>query len=524
MLGRHRLLEHRGFARLFGVGDPLFQAWNDAVFDLAGPPQIPFARDAVQFDPCVVQLLLQVALRSQLGPFGTPFLGQLRRLAPQPAQLGLNGPQPFLRRFVRFLLERLGLDLLLEQLPVDRVELLRLRIDAHAQPAGSLVHKIDRLVREKPVGDVAVRKRRRRDQRRVGYPHAVVQLVLLLDPAQDRNRVFHRRLLDHERLEPAGQGGILFDVLPVLVQGRRADAVKLASGQGGLQQIGGVHGPFGLARADQRMHFVDEHDDFACRAGDLRQHALQAFFEFAAVLRPGDQRSHVERQQPLVLEAFGHVSCHDPEREALCDLRLAHPRLADQHRVVLGPAADHLHRAADFVVPAYDRIDPSVPRVLGNVARVPFERFETAFRRCAVRGAPATHLPDYRTQLFRGCAQFPENIGGAGIHGGQRHKHPLRGNMRVACFLRKLLRLLKHLQRLPRGEQAHLAARDRRLLRNRQIRLAPRVRGIDPRLSDQANGVAVRFVQQRLQQVHRLQLLMAFARRNRVRGLDYLSR
>ena len=108
-----------------------------------------------------------------------------------------------------------------------------------------------------------MRERRRGDQRAVGDPHAVVQLVLLLQPAQDRDRVLDGRLADEHRLEAPLERGVLLDMLAIFVERGRADAVQLAARERGLEQVAGVHRAFGFARADQRVHLVDEQDDVA---------------------------------------------------------------------------------------------------------------------------------------------------------------------------------------------------------------------------------------------------------------------
>ena len=76
-----------------------------------------------------------------------------------------------------------------------------MRVDLDAQPRGRLVDQVDRLVGQEAVGDVAVRQRRGGDDRRVLDVDAVVDLVALLQPAQDRDRVLDRRLADDA---PAG--------------------------------------------------------------------------------------------------------------------------------------------------------------------------------------------------------------------------------------------------------------------------------------------------------------------------------
>ena len=71
------------------------------------------------------------------------------------------------------------------------------------------------------------------------------------------------RLADEHRREPALERGVLLDVLAVLVERRRADAAELAAREHRLQQVGGVDGAFGGARADDRVQLVDEEDDAA---------------------------------------------------------------------------------------------------------------------------------------------------------------------------------------------------------------------------------------------------------------------
>ena len=149
-----------------------------------------------------------------------------------------------------------------------------------------------------------------------------------------------RGLIDQHGLEAAFERGILFDVLAIFVERGGADAVQFAARQHGLEQVAGVHGAFGLARADHGMQFVDEEDDFAGRVLHFLEDGLQALFELAAKLGAGDQaRPCRARRCLLVLQAFGHVAAHDAQRQAFDDRGLAHARLADQHRVVLGAAA-----------------------------------------------------------------------------------------------------------------------------------------------------------------------------------------
>ena len=96
--------------------------------------------------------------------------------------------------------------------------------------------------------------------------------------------------------------------------------------------------------------------------GDFVQHRLQPLLELAAELGAGDQRAHVERHQLLVAQAFRHVAIDDAQRQAFGDGGLADAGLADQHRIVLGAARQHLDGAADFLVAADHRIELAVAR------------------------------------------------------------------------------------------------------------------------------------------------------------------
>ena len=133
-------------------------------------------------------------------------------------------------------------------------------------------------------------------------------------------------------------------------------------------------GPLGRAGADDGVELVDEEDDLPGGVGDFLEHRLEPLLELAAVLGAGDQRAHVERDDLLVLEPFGHVLADDPLRQPFDDGRLADARLADEHRVVLGAAREHLDHPADLVVAADDRIELALARQLGQVAAVALER------------------------------------------------------------------------------------------------------------------------------------------------------
>ena len=198
-----------------------------------------------------------------------------------------------------------------------------------------------------------------------------MRLVLLLDAAKDRDGVLDRGLAHEHLLEPPLERGILLDVLAVLVEGRRPDHAQLAAGKHRLEHVAGVHRALtASACADDRVKFIDERDDLAVGLLDLVEHRLQPLLELTAVLRAGDHRCEIERDEGLAHEACRDVALDDSPRKALNDSGLADAWLADENRVVLRAAREHLDGAAHLLVAADDRVDLALARTRGQVDAV----------------------------------------------------------------------------------------------------------------------------------------------------------
>ena len=248
------------------------------------------------------------------GFLGFPDFLKVGILALEPADLFLDQLQALLRSLVFFLFHRLALDLQLDQATVELVHDLGFGVDLDFDLRRGFVDQVDGLVRQESIGDVAVRQLGRGDDRRVGNVDAVVNFIFFLQAAQDSNGGLDAGFVDEDLLEATFERGILFDVLAVFVERGRADAVQLATRQRGLEHVAGIHRAFGLAGADHRVNLVNEQDGLAFVLSELFQHGLQALFELAAVLGAGQQRSHVERQHALALQAVRHFAVDDALR------------------------------------------------------------------------------------------------------------------------------------------------------------------------------------------------------------------
>ena len=230
---------------------------------------------------------------------------------------------------ILFFQQRLTFNFQLHDAPLDFVNLHGQGIDLHAQARRRFVDQVDGLVRQKPVGNVTVGKRRRRENRSILDAHAVMNFVAFLQSPENGNGIFDGWFADEHRLEPALQGRIFLDVFLVFVQRRRADRPQLAACQRRLEHVGGIHRPFRGARAHQRMQFVDEQDDLPFGLRNFLQDGFQPVFEFAAILCAGDKRGQVQRHDAFGLQHVRHVAGDDPLGQAFDNRGFAHARLAD---------------------------------------------------------------------------------------------------------------------------------------------------------------------------------------------------
>ena len=350
----------------------------------------------------------------------------------QRRQLLLERVEALRRLLVGLLGQRRLLDLELADAPLDDVDLERHRVDLDAQPRRGLVDEVDGLVGELARRDVAVRQHRGRDQRGVLDAHTVVDLVALLEPAQDGDGVLHRRLAHVDLLEAPLERGVLLDVLAVLVERGGADHAQLAAGQHRLDHVAGVDRALGAAGADDRVQLVDERDDLAVAVGDLLEDGLQPVLELAAVLRAGDHRADVERDEALVAQALGHVALDDAPGQALGDGGLADAGLADEHRVVLRAAREHLDDAADLLVAADDRVELALAGVLGEVAPVLLERLVLLLGVLAGDAVAAAHLLERAEHGLVADAETAQEVAHAAGHLAHGEEHVLGGEVVVA--------------------------------------------------------------------------------------------
>ena len=337
----------------------------------------------------------------------------------------------------------------------------------------------------------------------------MVHFVFLLQPPEDGDGVLHRRLGHHDGLEAALQGGVLFDVLAVLVDGGGADAMQFPPGQGRLDHVGGVHGALRGPGAHQGVELIDEHDDLAVGLGHLFEHRLEAVFEFAPELGPGNQRPHIQGHQALVFQALGHVAVDDALGQAFHDGGLAHPGFADEHRVVLGAPGEHLDDPPDFAVPADHRVQLAGPGHFGQIPAVFLQGLKFLFR--GLVGDPL-RPPEVRQGLEDGLGRQPlgpqQPARLAGLVRGQGPEQVLGGDVIIfhlaGLFQGVVQGLIQARGDIDLGLAAHLGQPGQEV-----IHPLDHVAGIDLQFFQEGADQAVLLGQEGAQQVGRLDLGVA---------------
>ena len=174
--------------------------------------------------------------------------------------------------------------------------------DFRTQFRRSFIDQVDGFIGQETVGNIAVGENGCRDQCFITDADTVMGFVTGFQATENGDGVFHRRRIDHDRLETPFQSGIFFDVFLIFVEGCSPDAAQVTAGQHRFEDVAGIHGAFGRTSADDRMDFIDEQQNLTIRLGDFIEDGFQSFFKFTTVFSTGNEGAHIEGIECLVLQ------------------------------------------------------------------------------------------------------------------------------------------------------------------------------------------------------------------------------
>ena len=225
-----------------------------------------------------------------------------------------------------------------------------------------------------PVIDVARRQLSRRTQGLIGVFDAMVRFKTPLEPAQDTDGVFNRRLGHVDFLEATRQGTVFFEDAAKFLERGRTNAADITGGQQRLEQVGSVHHPTGSRTgANDGMDLVDEQDGLRAFF-QLAEQRLEAFLEIATVLGPGEQRAQVKGIDDTAGQQVWHLVVDNALGQAFGNRGLTHARLAHQQRVVLATTRKDLRYTLNLMLTPHQRIDPPLARHFIEVAGIGIQR------------------------------------------------------------------------------------------------------------------------------------------------------
>ena len=189
------------------------------------------------------------------------------------------------------------------------------------------------------------------------------------------------------------------------------------------------------------MQLVDEQDDAPLGLFDLGQHSLQPLLKLAAVLCARDERAHIQRENGLVLQAFGHVARDDPLRQPLGDRRFADARLTDEHGVVFRFAGQDADDVSDLLVTPDHRVHFLRAGAGNEVRAVLFQRLVGILRRVGRHALIAAHaLQRLQTGFLRDAVVREQFFQRRVCRFDQRQQQMLDGNIIVVHLVRHALR------------------------------------------------------------------------------------
>ncbi len=145
-------------------------------------------------------------------------------------------------------------------------------------------------------------------------------------------------------------------MLPILLDGGSPHASQLTAGQSRLQHIGGINRPFGSTRPHERMHLIDEEDDFPLRISNLFEECFESILKFSSVFCPCNQGAHVKGHDPFIFQGFRDVPLNNSLGKTFHNGCLTHPGFPYEHWIVFGSAGEDLDDPPNFVISANHRV------------------------------------------------------------------------------------------------------------------------------------------------------------------------
>ena len=183
---RHRLMHQRQILlmnRFLLLRQLLLKLRKLAVLQLRRLIQIIILLRRLNLLINILNFLTQLGETLHRGFFIIPLSLLPVKFIPKLRKLSLKMLQPLLAQTIRLLFQSRLFNLKLHDFPAQLIQLRRHRIKLRLNQSTGFIHQVNRLIRQKTVGNIAIGECSRRHKRRVRNLNAVEHLVALLQPS-----------------------------------------------------------------------------------------------------------------------------------------------------------------------------------------------------------------------------------------------------------------------------------------------------------------------------------------------------
>jgi len=259
-----------------------------------------------------------------------------------------------------FRLEFLNFRLILRQIR-------RRRHILQTHPRSRLINHINGLIRQTPAGNIPAGQFNRLIKGLIRKANAMVLFITIPKTLQNLEGLFFARRLNNNRLEPPLQGSIFFHIFPILVKGRRTDAVNFTPSQSRLENIGRINCAFCSAGTNKRMKLINKENHIP-RTPNFIDDGLDALLKLPAIFRTGHHHRQIQHDQPLITKNLRHFMRGNPLSQTLDNSGLANARLTKQHRVIFRTPAKNLNQTLNLRLTPNHRVQLILRSQLRKVA------------------------------------------------------------------------------------------------------------------------------------------------------------
>ncbi len=184
------------------------------------------------------------------------------------------------------------------------------------------------------------------------------------------------------------------------------------------------------------MNLIDEEDDVAIGVCHLFDDALQALLKLAFVFGTGDQSTHVERIELLILQVLRHIAAHDTLSKTFNDSGLTGTWLTDQNRIVLCTSREDLKHTAYLLITSDDRVEFTLAGFVYEVTGIFRERLVVVVSTLTLYFLSLAQFLDcFHHLLLRAACIFEDTTDG-GVDLQQSQKDRFHRNKLVTHLLR----------------------------------------------------------------------------------------